>query len=121
MSRKDRTYIDRELIAGLVYNEEAYIKEFADASEDSFTEFKTNYRKYLLKRDETNFRKAGHKIKPVAQMLEIDEIVEEYEHAKTLLWDEKPVEKLEQSVEKIEGICNEIIRELKQIQENPSG
>lgn len=121
MSSTDSKYIDRDQIAGLVYNEEAYVKEFAEATEDSFLEFKTNYKKYLLDRDETNFRKAGHKIKPVAQMLGIDEIVEEYEYAKTLLWDEKPQEKLEESAQKIQSICEQIISDLKKIQKNPSG
>ncbi|MDX1639075.1 MAG: taurine dioxygenase [Balneolaceae bacterium] len=119
MSSTNHTYVKRETISDLVYNEEAYIREFAEATEDSFSEFRSNYGKYLLERDETNFRKAGHKIKPVAQMLNIDVIVEEYEHAKTLLWEERAQEELEASVEKIDAICEQVIRELKDIQQNP--
>lgn len=118
MHTKDFIYIDYDLISELVYGEKAYIKEFAEATEQSFTEFRTNYRKYLLQRDETNFRKAGHKIKPVAQMLNINSVVDEYEHAKRLIWDEEDQEKLEKSVIKIEEICDQIIHELEVIQEN---
>ncbi|MDR8391080.1 taurine dioxygenase [Aliifodinibius sp. S!AR15-10] len=112
-------YIDRDIIANLVYNEKPYIKEFAEATEDSFSEFKVNYNKYLLERDETNFRKAGHKIKPVVKMLNIDEIIEEYEHAKTLLWENETQEELEASAQKIQHICDQIIKELRKIQKNP--
>lgn len=98
----------------MLYGEEKYIREFANAAIDSFDEFSTNYSKFLLVRDETNFRKAGHKIKPVAQMLGLDQIIEEYEHAKTLLWDEKPDKELKASSDKIRGICDEIIEELKE-------
>lgn len=117
MSSKGKTnkYIDEDLISELVYHEEKFIKEFADASRKSFTEFRENYSKFLLKRDETNFRKAGHKIKPVAQMLNIDDIIEEYEHAKTLIWQNKDQEKLERSADKITRICDTIIAELKAI------
>ena len=119
MAKKDnnRHYIDVDLIAKLVYNEEKYIKEFAGASLESFSEFKEDYSRYLLDRDETKFRKAGHKIKPIAQMLEIDAIIDEYEYAKTLLWEEKEQSKLEKSASKITNICNTIIEELEQIRD----
>lgn len=113
---KDNSYIDREKIDELLYRQEDFIKEFAHAAEHSFREFSSNYSKYLLERDETNFRKAGHKIKPIAQMLEIDVIVDEYEYAKTLLWDEKPTKKLEQSAERIQSICDQVIQELRELQ-----
>ena len=74
----------------MLYGEEKYIKEFAEAAISSFSEFSENYKKFLLARDETNFRKAGHKIKPVTQMLGLEQILEEYEHAKTLIWMKNP-------------------------------
>ena len=99
----------------MLYGEEAYIKEFADAAVISFNEFKENYRKYLIIRDEINFRKAGHKIKPVAQMLGLDLIIDEYEHAKTLLWDEKDDEDLERSCDKMDEICEQVLKELGEV------
>jgi hypothetical protein len=96
----------------MLYGEEKYIQEFAEAAISSFQEFSDNYKKFLLVRDETNFRKAGHKIKPVIQMLKVDQILEEYEHAKTLIWDESPQKDLEDSVEKVQTVCGKVIKEL---------
>lgn len=98
----------------MLYGEEKYIKEFAEAAIISFSEFSENYKKFLLSRDETNFRKAGHKIKPVIQMLGLGQILEEYEHAKTLIWDERPHEELETSADKVQQICSEVIQELEE-------
>lgn len=108
------TLIDFSGLSDMLYGEEKYISEFSEAAIDSFNEFSENYSKYLTVRDETNFRKAGHKIKPVAQMLGLDQIIEEYEHAKTLIWDEKPDSDLKVSSEKIQVICDKVINELKE-------
>ena len=107
------TLVDFSSLSEMLYGEEKYISEFSVAAVDSFTEFSNNYRKFLLIRDETSFRKAGHKIKPVAQMLGLDQIVDEYEHAKTLLWDDKPDSELEESAKKVNKICDRVISELK--------
>lgn len=96
----------------MLYGEEKFIKEFSEAAITSFSEFREHYYKFLLNRDETNFRKAGHKIKPVAQMLGLDLIVEEYEYAKTLIWDDKPDEDLKKSADKMQDICSTVIKEL---------
>lgn len=98
----------------MLYGEEKYIQEFAEAAISSFKEFSKNYKQYLLQRDETNFRKAGHKIKPVLQMLGLEQVLEEYEHAKTLLWDKKPEEELIQSATKVQKICANVIEELEE-------
>lgn len=98
----------------MLYGEEQYIKEFAEAAISSFGEFSDHYKKFLLSRDETNFRKAGHKIKPVTQMLGLGQILEEYEYAKTLIWDERPQEELEASSKKMQQICSAVIKELEE-------
>ena len=98
----------------MLYGDEKYIKEFAEAAIGSFTEFKEDYSKHLLVRDETSFRKAGHKIKPVAQMLEVHVIVEEYEHAKTLLWENKSDDELQASSSKMNTILEQVLSELKE-------
>ncbi len=46
-------------------------------------------------------------------MLGLDQIVDEYEHAKTLLWDDKPDSELEKSAKKVNKICDQVISELK--------
>ncbi|MGF1669649.1 MAG: hypothetical protein ACFCU6_04305, partial [Balneolaceae bacterium] len=60
----EKRKIDRETIAGMMYGEDKYVNEFAEASISSFTEFKEQFSKHLLNRDMQNLRSAGHKIKP---------------------------------------------------------
>lgn len=96
----------------MLYGEEKFISEFAEAAIISFSEFSEHYSTFLLNRDEENFRKAGHKIKPVAQMLGLQQVIDEYEHAKKLLWDESPKKELEISSNKIQNICAKVIAEL---------
>lgn len=106
--------IDFSSVSEMLYGEDKFIQEFSEAAISSFSEFKDHYNTYLLARDETNFRRAGHKIKPVALMLGLDQIIDEYEHAKTLLWDEKPDKELEASSQKIQDICSQVIKELEE-------
>jgi len=118
LGTNDFTYINPERVSELVLNDDKFIREFAEATEKSFSEFKSNYGHYLLKRDEEEFRKAGHKIKPVALMLNLEVVVDEYEHAKTLLWEEEERDKLARSAEKIDEICTKIIEELRTIRDD---
>ena len=101
----------------MLYGEASYIKEFAVAAITSFQEFQENYSTFLLERDEVNFRKAGHKIKPVAQMLALEMILDEYELAKSLIWDEAESTKLKSSVKKMNAICDQVLLELKELSE----
>lgn len=114
MSNKDKL-VDFSTLTEMLYGDASYIKEFAEAAVTSFSEFHENYTDFLLKRDEVSFRKAGHKIKPVAQMLGLEIILEEYEHAKTLIWEEKNDEHLKTSVKKMDKICLGVLNELKEI------
>tara|TARA_R100000005_G_C4988159_1_gene195985 strand:+ start:1228 stop:1575 length:348 start_codon:yes stop_codon:yes gene_type:complete len=113
LSKKDKL-VDFSSLNEMLYGEEKYIQEFAEAAISSFQEFSENYKKFLLQRDETNFRKAGHKIKPVTQMLGVEQILDEYEHAKTLIWDEGPQEELEKSADKVQSICSDVVKELEE-------
>lgn len=99
----------------MLYGEASYIKEFSVAALTSFNEFKENYTLFLLNRDEVNFRKAGHKIKPVAQMLGLGMIIDEYERAKNLIWEEKDEEDLIASSKKMNAFCDQVLLELKEI------
>ncbi len=102
----------------MLYGDERYIKEFAAAAVVSFSEFKTNYSKYLRLRNEDAFRKAGHKIKPVAQMLGLNIIIEEYEHAKKLIWDEKQDSEVVASINKMDKICTTVLNELENLSDD---
>lgn len=104
--------IDFSSLNDMLYGDDAYIKEFAEAAVISFSEFQSNYSKYLSARDETNLRRAGHKIKPVAQMLGLQLLIDEYEVGKSVLWEEKSDEELNQSIKKVDEICSKILSEL---------
>ncbi len=111
----NKKLVDFTTLNEMLYGESSYIKEFADAALSSFGEFKENYCEYLKKRDEVNFRKAGHKIKPVAQMLGLEVIIDEYEQAKMLIWDQKEDKELDASCEKMSSICDQVLKELKEL------
>jgi len=108
-------YIDFTELHEMLYGEPKYIAEFAEAAISSFEEYKIHYEKYLLMRDEVNFRKAGHKIKPVAMMLHVQALIDEYEHAKTLIWENKDEISLKKSVERTTHIINAVLIELKDV------
>jgi hypothetical protein len=110
--------INIDKIYEMLFNEKKYVAEFAEASIQSFNEFSQHYSTFLLNRDMENLRKAGHKIKPVAQMLDLEIILDEYEKAKVMLIEEKPQKDLESSVEVIRGICNSAVAEFNSIIEN---
>lgn len=112
MQTQNTLYIDIDKIRKLLYDDAGFIKEFTDAASDSFRQFAERYEEHLLERNETEFRKAGHKIKPVALMIGVDEVVEEYENAKTLLHSDAPDDKLQESVDKINCIAADVISEL---------
>lgn len=105
--------VDKQVVTDMLFGEEKYIVEFAEASIQSFEEFSTHYRKYVLERDLENLKKAGHKIKPVAQMLHLEQILVEYQNAKKLLENDRPDEELGKSVETIHQICEQVINDFK--------
>jgi len=116
-NKADQTLVERKLIEDLLYGDEKFVREFAAASVQSFSEFAENYRTFLLQRNETNFRKVGHKIKPVAQMLNLEMIIDEYEHAKTLLLNADSDESdLVASADRIDEICKQVIADLEAMQ-----
>ncbi len=96
----------------MLYDDEDFIAEFCDAAIESFSEFSNSYEEHLLNRDEPPLRKAGHKIKPVAQMIGVEVIVDEYEHAKEMLHNDNPDKDLRKSVNKVKRITRELIEEL---------
>lgn len=113
----DKPLVDRKVILDLLYGDEDYVEEFAEASIESFTEFKQNFSKYLRKRDEENLRKAGHKIKPVAQMMNQNELLKMYEKSKELLQEDAPDEEINRLIDRMNKYCNQLLGELKKMSE----
>lgn len=117
MSNQDKI-VDFTTLNEMLFGEAKYIKEFAEAAVISFEEFNENYTLFLIQRDEVNFRKAGHKIKPVAQMLGLNMILEEYEVAKALIWEGKPDAELGDSSQRMSKIIEQVLTELREVAEN---
>lgn len=111
------SYIDLEKIRKLLYDDAGFIQEFSEAAAESFKEFSEDYEKYLLSREEKELRKAGHKVKPVALMIGVDKVVDEYENAKKLLHENATDAQLEESVSRVNKITAEVIGELRQLYE----
>lgn len=113
----DYNFIDADKITDMLFKDSDYIIEFCEAGVSSFDEFIEHYRIHLLDRNMTELRKAGHKIKPGAQMMGADEVVDEYEHAKSLLNNNAEEKQLEQSINKMHDICSTIQKELTHLAE----
>jgi len=109
--------IDPPKITDMLFDDGAYVAEFCNAGISSFDEFIEHYRTYLLDRNMADLRKAGHKIKPGAQMMGATEVVEEYENAKQLLNDEASDDKLQASVDTMQELCDTIREELSELAE----
>lgn len=105
------TLVDFEVIKNMLYGDEAYVKEFSEASVQSFTEFRDNFEKHLKNNDLDELRRTGHKIKPVAQMLHLDELLELYEKAKTALNQNKPDSEKQKLIEAMNSYCNRVLQE----------
>ncbi len=108
-------YVDKELVSNLLYNEEKYIREFSEASIDSFTEFKEKFTTFFLAGDMNMLRQTGHKIKPVAQMLNLDELLVMYNRSKELLASSHPLKEKEELVENVVDYCDKIIHQFQEM------
>lgn len=111
----NKPLVNRQIIADLLFGDEDYIKEFAIASVDSFNEFKEQFKNSVSTRDDDSLRKAGHKIKPVAQMMQLDEILEIYEKSKELLEKDADDAELKVLTDRMDAYCNILLEELKNI------
>jgi HPt (histidine-containing phosphotransfer) domain-containing protein len=100
----DYKIIDAEKISSMLFDDAEYVAEFCNAGVVSFDEFLDNFNDHLLNRNMEDLRRAGHKIKPGAQMMGADEVVEEYEHAKELLENEASSESLQESADRMKKI-----------------
>lgn len=108
--------IDKQVIVDLLYGDEDYVSEFATASIESFSEFKAQFAKAMKTRDMEILRKAGHKIKPVAQMMKLDAVITMYETSKIMLEEEAPDEEIKNMVSNMNTFCSQLLKELKQLE-----
>lgn len=108
--------VDKQVIIDLLYGDEDYVSEFATASVESFTEFKTQFAKSMKERDMETLRKAGHKIKPVAQMMKLDAVITMYETSKIMLEEEAPDEEIMKLIVNMNKFCTQLLKELKQLE-----
>jgi HPt (histidine-containing phosphotransfer) domain-containing protein len=106
--------IDFQIIRDMLYDDDAYVKEFCDASVISFSEFKSNFRKNVMDNDLETLRRTGHKIKPVAKMLKLDPLLEIYEKSKLLLMEGGDPELQEKYAHEMDEYCEEILNQLHQ-------
>lgn len=114
----DYHFIDPEKITDMLYGDAKYVVDFCEAGVTSFEEFIDNFRVHLMDRNMEDLRKAGHKIKPGAQMMGAHDVVEEYENAKKLISKNADKEELERSADKMQQMCKTIQNELTQLANN---
>jgi hypothetical protein len=107
--------VDVELIRNMLYNDDAYVKEFAGASIQSFSEFKKSFKKHVLNRDLDELRRAGHKIKPAALMLNLNPVIDMYEKSKEMLDNNATVEELQKITDKMDSYCGQVLTEFEEI------
>lgn len=108
----DKEPIDIQLIRDMLYNDEAYVDEFCEASVTSFQEFNENFKKNMMEEDLDGLRRTGHKIKPVAKMLKLDPILDIYEKSKVLLSDGVDQDLKMQYVDEMDQYCQRILEQL---------
>ncbi len=107
--------IDLSYINDVLSGDKKFLKEFSEAAILSFSEFCESFAHSLQSREQEELRKAGHKIKPVAQMLNVQPILDIYESSKELLNNQATDAELVEMVGKMNEVCSNVIAELKQI------
>lgn len=104
--------VSRTTIAELLFGDEEYVDQFIDASIDSFTEFRDHFKQNMESGNLNGLKNAGHKIKPVAQILKLDPILEIYEESKSLLENNAADTDIALIVDKMSNYCNRLIEDL---------
>ncbi len=114
MPEQDKV-VDVKLVREMLYEDENYVKEFSNASIQSFSEFKEQFRKTLLAREMDDLRRAGHKIKPIALMLNLHPVIEMYETSKIYLQENRSTEELSDLAQKMDNFCDRILAEFSEL------
>jgi hypothetical protein len=113
----DYCFINPGKIRDMLFNDAEYIVDFCEAGVATFEEFVQSYRIHLMKRDMEKLRRAGHKMKPGAQMMGAEKVIDEYEEAKKLLEAKADDESLAASVSKMNTVCSAVQKELGRLAE----
>lgn len=108
----NKSIVSREVIKSLLYGDEDYLDEFVEVSIISFSEFKENFDKHLSNRDLVSLRTTGHKVKPVAQMMNLNELLELYEKSKLVIQDNMSDDELNDVLKKMDVYCKLLLKEL---------
>jgi len=114
MSENKKDIVDFDIIYNMLYNDMESVKEFVVASIDSFSEFKQHFEESMKARDLEKLRNAGHKIKPVAQMLQLDEILNIYEEAKDKLVFNASEPEINSTIKKMNTFCSQLLNEFEE-------
>ncbi len=107
----NESLVDFDLIREMLYDEDAYVKEFSEASIQSFTEFRDQFKINLDENNLDGLRKAGHKIKPIAQMLHLNKLLELYEEGKSVLIENKSDSKKSKLIAQVDDYCAKLVLE----------
>lgn len=111
----NKSIVDREVIKNLLYGDEDYLDEFVQVSIISFTEFKNNFDKHFSNRDLASLRATGHKVKPVAQMMNLHGLLELYERAKLVIQENMADDELDNVLKKMDSYCDILLKELENL------
>lgn len=115
METSETPRINIDKIREMLFHDDTYIADFAAASIESFSEFSDQFTHLLLKRDVKGVQRAVHKIRPVATMLELEEIITEAATGKDHLKRDRPDEDLKRSAQRVRLLCSVVIREFEMI------
>lgn len=113
-----KSIVDREVVKSLLYGDEDYMDEFVQVSIISFTEFRDNFDKHLKNRDLASLRTTGHKVKPVAQMMKLQGLLDLYEKSKLVIQENQSDEQLNLIQDQMDRYCETLLNELGQLIEN---
>lgn len=114
----DKQIVELEVIKNLLYGDEDYLDEFVKVSIISFTEFKENFNTHLSKRDLASLRTTGHKVKPVAQMMNLHGLLDLYEKSKVVIQENKSDADLNEILHQMEIYCKTLLEELNNLIEH---
>lgn len=107
------TLVEFGAIRKMLDNDPDAIQEFSVAAQQSFSSFKREFRTHMHNRDLKNLKKVGHRIKPIAQMLGVNQLVDYYYQAKETLRNTGSEQDIEELVTAMDSICNKIMHEFK--------
>lgn len=114
MSENKKDIVDFDIIYNMLYNDMEAAKEFVVASIDSFSEFNQHFGESMKARNLEKLRNAGHKIKPVAQMLQLDEILNIYEEAKDKLVYNAAEPEIDSTINQMNTFCTRLLSEFEE-------